>query len=56
MRKLAAVVLRAGHLLAVNLGGATGGAELLELTVERLSLGADAGIAETPVFGVRFRS
>jgi hypothetical protein len=38
--ELAAVVVRAGHLLAVNLGAA-GAAKLLKLAVERLAVGAD---------------
>ena len=49
--KLAPVVMRAGHLLPVNFGGAACGPELLKLAVERLSVGAHAGIAETAVFG-----
>jgi hypothetical protein len=49
--KFAPVVVRAGHLLSVNLGGASGGAELLKLAVERLPVGTDAGIADTAVFG-----
>jgi hypothetical protein len=49
-QKLAAVVVRARDLLAVN-PAAPFGAQLLKLRVERLSVGAHAGIAETPVFG-----
>jgi len=48
--KLAAVVVRARDLLAVN-PLAPLGAQLLKLGVERLSVGAHAGIAETSVFG-----
>ena len=48
--ELAAVVVRARDLLAVN-PAAPFGAQLLKLAVERLSVGAHAGIAETPVFG-----
>jgi hypothetical protein len=47
--KLAAVVVRARDLLAVN-PAAPFGAQLLKLCVERLSVGAHTGIAETPVF------
>jgi hypothetical protein len=43
--KLAPVVVRARHLRAVNLGTACA-AQLLKLGVERLAVGADAGIAE----------
>jgi len=59
--KLAAVVVRARDLLAVN-PAAPFGAQLLKLCVERLSVGAHTGIAETPVFagwfglGFQFRS
>jgi hypothetical protein len=52
--KLAPVGPRAGCLLAVNLGAARS-AELRKLSVERLSIGADAGIAETAGFRGRFR-
>jgi hypothetical protein len=40
--------VRARHLLAVNLG-ATRAAQLLKLGVERLAVGADAGIAKMAV-------
>ena len=50
--KFAPIVVCAGHLLAVNLGGASCGAELLKLAVERLAHGANAGIAETAVLRV----
>ena len=52
--KLAAVVVRARHLLAVN-PAASLGAQLLKLGVEGLPVGADAGIAETAVLRVSFR-
>ena len=48
---LAPVVVRAGYLLAVNLG-ASDAAQLLKLAVERLAHGADAGIAEKAVLRV----
>jgi len=48
--KLAPVFVRARDLLAVN-PAAPFGAQLLKLRVERLSVGAHAGIAETAVFG-----
>jgi hypothetical protein len=48
--KLAPVVVRARHLLAVNLA-ASYAAQLLKLGVESLPVGTDAGIAETAVFG-----
>ena len=48
--KLAAVVVRARDLLAVN-PAAPFGQQLLKLRVERLSVGGHAGISETPVFG-----
>jgi hypothetical protein len=48
LQKLAAVAVRARHLLAVNLG-ATRAAKLLKLGVERLPVGADSGIAEAAV-------
>jgi hypothetical protein len=53
--------MRARDLLAVN-PAAPFGAQLLKLCVERLSVGAHTGIAETPVFagwfglGFQFRS
>jgi len=47
-QKLAPVAVRARHLLAVNLG-ATRPAKLLKLGVERLPVGADAGIAEMAI-------
>jgi hypothetical protein len=50
--KLAPVVVRARHLLPVNLGAARA-AKLLKLGVERLPVGADAGIAEAAVLRVR---
>jgi hypothetical protein len=40
--------VRAGHLLAVNFGAACA-AKLLKLRIERLPVGADAGVAETAV-------
>jgi hypothetical protein len=40
-----------GKVLAVNLGTACG-AQLLKLGVERLAVGADAGISDASVFGV----
>jgi hypothetical protein len=46
--KLAPVVVRAGHLLAVNLGAACS-AYLFKLGVEDLPVGADAGIADRVV-------
>jgi hypothetical protein len=46
--KLAPVAVRAGHLLAVNFGAACA-AKLLKLRIERLPVGADAGVAETAV-------
>jgi hypothetical protein len=49
--ELAAVVVRACHLLAINLRSACT-AQLLKLGVERLPVGADAGIAETAVLRV----
>ena len=53
LEKLAPVGSRARHLLAVNLG-ASRAAKLLKLRVERLAVGADAGIAETAVLRVSF--
>ena len=50
LEKLAAVVVRARDLLAIN-SAAPFGAQLLKLRVELLSVRAHAGIAETPVFG-----
>jgi hypothetical protein len=52
-QQLAPVGLRSARLLAVNLG-ASFGAKLHKLRVERLAVGADAGIAKASVFGVRF--
>jgi len=51
--KLAAVAVRARHLLAVNLCTARA-AQLRKLGVERLPVGTDAGIAETAVLPVCF--
>jgi len=51
--KLAPVVVRAGHLLAVN-PAASFGAQLLKLGVERLPVSADAGIADEAFFEVSF--
>ena len=51
--KFAPAAVRAGHLLAVNLGGTARAAKLLKLGVERLPVSADAGIAETAVLRVR---
>jgi hypothetical protein len=51
VEKLAAVVVRAGDFLAVNLG-ASGAAKLLELALEGLPHCADAGIADKAFFGV----
>ena len=49
--KLSAVTVRAGHLLAVNVPAAASGiAKLLKLSVERLPVGRDAGIADEPFF------
>jgi hypothetical protein len=45
--KPAPVGPRTSHLLAVDISaGASGGAKLLKLNVERLPVGADAGIAD----------
>ena len=52
--KLPPVVVRARHLLPVNLGGASGLTKLLKLAVEGLPVGADAVIADKAFFGVRF--
>jgi hypothetical protein len=53
--KLAPVGARARHLLAEDVAaGASGLAKLPKLAVEGLPLGADAGIAEDPSFGVSF--
>ena len=53
--KLAAVAVRAGHLLAVDVpGGASGGAKLVKLAVEGLAHGADAGITDEAFFRVSF--
>jgi hypothetical protein len=62
-RKLAPVAVRAGHVLPQNLG-ATRAAKLFKLRIERLAVGADAGIAEGggfrgvlwPWFSTSFRS
>ena len=51
--KLAPVAVRARHLLTVNIGAARA-AKLLKLGVERLPVGADAGIAETAVLRMSF--
>ena len=53
--KLAPIAVRARHLLAVNLA-AIGGAQLFKLGVERLAVGADAGIARGDGFRARFQS
>ena len=54
-QKLAAVGTRAGHLLPVDVPVvASGGAKLLKLAVKGLSVGADAGIADAPFFGMLF--
>ena len=53
-KKFAPVVVRARHLLPVNLGGASCRAKLLKLAVERLTHGTDAGIAEMAVLRVSF--
>jgi hypothetical protein len=53
--KLAPVSARTRHLLAVDVPvGASGGAKLLKLGIERLAVGADAGIAETVILQVCF--
>jgi hypothetical protein len=47
--------VRAGHLLAVDVPAAASGiAKLLKLSVERLPVGRDAGIADEPFFGITF--
>jgi hypothetical protein len=51
--QLDAVGLRASGLLAVDFG-ATFGAELLELSVERLPVGADAGVSEVAILRASF--
>jgi len=51
-QKLAAVVVRARDLLAVN-PAAPFGAQLLKLGVERLPVGANSGIAERAILLVR---
>jgi hypothetical protein len=46
---------RAGRLLPIDIpAAASGGAKLLKLAVERLPVGADAGIADKAFFGVSF--
>src|SRR4051794_28901805 len=51
--KLAPVGLRSGDLLSVDVPvSASGGAELVELGVERLPVGTDAGISDEAVFGI----
>jgi hypothetical protein len=52
---LAPIAVRARHLLAVNLGTARA-TELLKLGVERLPVGAEAGIARGDGFRARFQS
>jgi hypothetical protein len=53
--KLAPLGARARHLLAVDVpAAASGGAELVKLAVEGLPVGAEAGIADKPCFGVSF--
>ena len=50
--KLAPVGAHARHLLAVDVpAAASRGAKLLKLAVNRLPVGADAGIADEPLFG-----
>jgi hypothetical protein len=49
--QFAPVVVRARHLLAINLG-TTRAAQLLKLRVERLPVGANAGIAKAAILGV----
>jgi hypothetical protein len=51
--QLGAVGLRVAGLLAVDFG-ATFGAELLELSVERLPIGADAGVSEVAILWASF--
>jgi hypothetical protein len=53
--KFAPVGPRTCHLLAVDIpAGASGGAKLLKLGVERLAVGADAGISKGAVLHVSF--
>jgi hypothetical protein len=53
--ELAPVGPRAGHLLAIDvLAAASGLAKLVKLAVQGLPVGADAGIARQPFFGVKF--
>jgi hypothetical protein len=55
MEKLAPVGARARHLLAVNVpAAASGSAKLVKLRVERLPVGADAGVADEVFFEVSF--
>ena len=50
-----AVSPRARYLLAVDVpAAASGGAQLLKLRVERLPVGADAGVADEAFFGISF--
>ena len=51
--ELGAIGPRAASLLAVDFG-ATFGAELLELSVERLPIGADAGVSEVAILRASF--
>ena len=53
VEKLASVVMCARHLLALNLG-ASRAAKLLKLAVAHLAVGADAAIADEPVFPGEF--
>lgn len=54
-KQFAPVGARARHLLAVDVSAAaSGGAELVELGVEGLPVGRDAGIADEAFFGVSF--
>ena len=53
--KLAAVGPRAGSLLAIDVpAAASGGAELVELAIEALPVGRDAGIADKAFLRMRF--
>jgi hypothetical protein len=53
--KFAPVGPRAYHLLAVDVPAAASGlAKLLKLAVQGLPVGADAGIADEPFFGMSF--
>jgi hypothetical protein len=53
--KLGPVGPRARHLLAVDVpAAASGSAKLVKLGIERLPIGADAGIADKVFFGVSF--